>query len=145
MLSLDKHWCRNSCSKIGLATSQEETYTRVILHCTHICETACIVTINGMWLFLMVPWVRLQYVIVVFPDQTHFLNTTHIQLNVGSHGTDMLFLLLKNAKDSSYSSAMLYDTGIGKHTKTFEGKDVEHRKAYKLCLSQLPISKGNLN
>ena len=24
-------------------------------------------------------------------------------------------------------------------------KDVEYRKAYKLCLTQLPISKGNLN
>ena len=63
----------------------------------HIRETACIATINVLWLFLMVPWVRLQYVIVVFPDQTHFLNTTHIQLNVESHDTDMLFLLLKNA------------------------------------------------
>ena len=33
----------------------------------------CIVTINGLWLFLFVPWVGLQYVIVVFPDHTHFL------------------------------------------------------------------------
>ena len=27
----------------------------------------CIVTINALWLFLRVPWVGLQYVIVVFP------------------------------------------------------------------------------
>ena len=39
----------------------------------------------------------------------------------------MLFLLLKNAKDSSYSSVILFDSGIG-HTykensiKSFEGK-----------------------
>ena len=31
----------------------------------------CIVTINIPWLFLMVPWIGLQYVIVVFPDHTH--------------------------------------------------------------------------
>ena len=30
----------------------------------------CIVTINVLWLFLTVPWVGLQYVIVVFPDHT---------------------------------------------------------------------------
>ena len=29
----------------------------------------CIVTISVMWLFLKVPWVGLQCVIVVFPDQ----------------------------------------------------------------------------
>ena len=35
----------------------------------------CIVTINVLCLFLTVPWVGLQYVIVVFPDHTylHFL------------------------------------------------------------------------
>ena len=31
----------------------------------------CIVTINVLWLFLAMPWVGLQCVIVVFPDQTH--------------------------------------------------------------------------
>ena len=31
----------------------------------------CIVTVNVLWLFLTVPWVDLQYVIVVFPDHTH--------------------------------------------------------------------------
>ena len=31
----------------------------------------CIVTINVLWLFLTVPRVGLQYVIVVFPDHTH--------------------------------------------------------------------------
>ena len=33
----------------------------------------CIITIAVLWLFLTVPWVGLQYVIVVFPDHTHFL------------------------------------------------------------------------
>ena len=31
----------------------------------------CIVAINVLWLFLTVPWVGLQCVIVVFPDHTH--------------------------------------------------------------------------
>ena len=31
----------------------------------------CIVTINVLWPVLTVPWVGLQYVIVVFPDHTH--------------------------------------------------------------------------
>ena len=33
----------------------------------------CFVTINALWLFLMVPWVGLQHVIVVFSDHTHLL------------------------------------------------------------------------
>ena len=33
----------------------------------------CIVTIHVLWLFLTVPWVVLQYVIVVFLDHTHLL------------------------------------------------------------------------
>ena len=33
----------------------------------------CIVTINVLWLFLTMPWVGLQSVIVVFPDHTHLL------------------------------------------------------------------------
>ena len=33
----------------------------------------CIVTISVLWLFLMVPWVGLECVIVVFPDHTHLL------------------------------------------------------------------------
>ena len=37
----------------------------------------CIVAINFMWLFLTVPWVGLQYLIVVFPDHTHILNDVH--------------------------------------------------------------------
>ena len=41
----------------------------------------CIVTINVMWLFLTVPWVGLQCVIVVFPDHTHFL-TAYYNMSV---------------------------------------------------------------
>ena len=33
----------------------------------------CIDTVNLLWLFLAVPWFRLQCVIVVFPDHTHLL------------------------------------------------------------------------
>ena len=32
----------------------------------------CFVSVKGVqWLFIMVPWVGLQYVIVVFPDHNH--------------------------------------------------------------------------
>ena len=33
----------------------------------------CLVTVNVLWLFLMVPWVDLQCVFVVFPDRTHLI------------------------------------------------------------------------
>ena len=33
----------------------------------------CLVTVNVLWLFLKVPWVGLQFLIVVIPDHTHFL------------------------------------------------------------------------
>ena len=32
----------------------------------------CLVSVNVLWLFLTVPWVGLQSVIVVFHDHTHF-------------------------------------------------------------------------
>ena len=34
----------------------------------------CLVTVNGLWLFLTVPWVGLQCVIVVLPDHTHLFD-----------------------------------------------------------------------
>ena len=33
----------------------------------------CLATVNVMWLFLTVPWVGLQCVIVIFPGHTHSL------------------------------------------------------------------------
>ena len=40
----------------------------------------CIVTINDLWLFLMVPWVDLQCVIALFPDYTHLLFSNKIRV-----------------------------------------------------------------
>ena len=37
----------------------------------------CIVTINVLWLFLVVPWVGLWCVIEVFPDHTHLFYAIH--------------------------------------------------------------------
>ena len=34
----------------------------------------CLLTVNVLCLFPMVPWVGLQGVIAVFPDNTHYLN-----------------------------------------------------------------------
>ena len=42
----------------------------------------CIITINVLWLFLMVPWVGLQYVIGVFTDHTHLLFNLIVSKNV---------------------------------------------------------------
>ena len=39
-----------------------------------------IVTVNVLWLFLMLPWVGLQCVSVVFPDHTHLLNQQPLNL-----------------------------------------------------------------
>ena len=46
------------------------------LICVHLSfAIRCTDTINVLWLFLMVPWVGLQFVIVVLPDHTRFLKT----------------------------------------------------------------------
>ena len=37
----------------------------------------CLVTVRVRWLFLAVPWVGLQFVIVVFPDHAHLLIGTN--------------------------------------------------------------------
>ena len=37
----------------------------------------CLVTVYVLWLFLTVPWVGLQCVIMVFPDHTHLLFGYH--------------------------------------------------------------------
>ena len=42
----------------------------------------CIVTIKVLWLSPTVPWVGLQYVIVVFPDHTHLLLNDKLQLRL---------------------------------------------------------------
>ena len=33
----------------------------------------CLVTVNVLWLFIMMAWIGLQYVIVFFPDHNHLL------------------------------------------------------------------------
>ena len=48
-----------------------------LLLLSHICS----VTINVLWLFLIVPWVGLQYVVVLFPDHTHLLFVHFRQLD----------------------------------------------------------------
>ena len=40
--------------------------------CFAFIANGCLVTVNAMWLFLTVPWVGLQCVIVVFPGHTYF-------------------------------------------------------------------------
>ena len=38
----------------------------------------CIVTVNVLWLFLTMPWVGLQCVIVEFPDHNHYFSVLSI-------------------------------------------------------------------
>ena len=44
----------------------------------------CLVTVHVLWLFLTVPWVGLQFVIVAFPDHSHFLFRSVLSLSIGS-------------------------------------------------------------
>ena len=48
-----------------ILTSKRELVVLLIL------SFGCLVTVNILWFFLMVPWVGLQCIIVVFPDHTH--------------------------------------------------------------------------
>ena len=61
-------------SSIGNQTfdgADDDDAAGVMIPLSHLCFAGD--SINVIWLFLAVPWVGLQYVIVVFPDHTHFL------------------------------------------------------------------------
>ena len=56
---------------------------------------SCFVTINALWLFLMVLLVGLQHVIVVFPDHTHLLSKPELfRLTILWHYVMHLYILL---------------------------------------------------
>ena len=52
----------------------------------------CLVT--DVWLFLAVPWICLQFVIVVFPDHTHYFHTMNsiriLQKLIVTHRTQQI-------------------------------------------------------
>ena len=50
-----------------ILTRKRELITLLLL------SFGCLLTVNVPWLFLTVPWVGLQCVIVVFPDHAHIL------------------------------------------------------------------------
>ena len=54
----------------------------------------CIVTLNVFRLFLAMPFVDQQYVIVVFPDHTHLLFNKHIILTYFLINTGVFFVLM---------------------------------------------------
>ena len=60
----------------------------------------CVVAIGVLWLFLAVPWVGLQYVIVLFPDHTHLLFAQYYKdLAVPKYkGYDNVFMKLCNLR-----------------------------------------------
>ena len=86
---------------IALATSQEEIYTRVLLHCMHICEMA--------------------------------LNPYLIRCLI--HDTDMLFLLLKNAKDSSLAESSCLTLALATHTKKIKSFDGKRGGSHEMLIS----------
>ena len=49
-----------------------------------------------VWLFLAVPWVCLQFVIVVFPDQTYLLFWMEEDLNCCNKIKTLLSIIIKN-------------------------------------------------
>ena len=53
-------------------------------------SSRCLVTVSGLWLFLTVPWVGLQCVILVFSDHTSLLFLT----NINNTSVRLLFVLL---------------------------------------------------
>ena len=70
----------------------------------------CIDTINVLWLFLTVPWVGLQCVIVVFTDYTHL-----ILLNFLYVGIRLCYLRLQRCANALCSERL---TKISKSCKT---------------------------
>ena len=52
----------------------------------------CIVTINVLWQFLTVPWVGLQYEIVVCPNHTHLLfSLCYMEVDIIRFGEGIIF------------------------------------------------------
>ena len=52
----------------------------------------CLVTVNVLYLFLMVTWVGLQFMTVVFPDHSHLRFKTLSENSGNFVSTDLLFL-----------------------------------------------------
>ena len=70
----------------------------------------CIVTINFLRLFLTVPWVGLQYLIVLFPDHTHFLlELCTLQFYSGG----AMVYLRKNIVFRSVRGSIVFQDGAG--------------------------------
>ena len=53
----------------------------------------CLVTVNVLKRFLLVPWVGLQFVIVVFPDQTPKAQTSSLRIGVSDQR--LCYLLIR--------------------------------------------------
>ena len=71
----------------------------------------CLVTVNVLWLFLMVPWAGLQCVIVVYPDHTYFLLKCWVRDKITQNS---LFILVyqtnvaRRQKVLNYSFVLIY-------------------------------------
>ena len=64
-------WCALLCDLSSFAiilTGKGELVAELLL------PFGCLVTVKVPWLFLMLPWVGLQFVNVVFPDHTPLLS-----------------------------------------------------------------------
>ena len=70
VLCLSLFWCALLCdlSSFAIILKRKRDLVALLL-----VSNGCLVTVYVLWLFLTVPWVGLQCVIVVFPDHTHLL------------------------------------------------------------------------
>ena len=71
VLCLSLFWCALLCTISSFAIILKRKRELVVLL---LLSYGCLVTVNVLWLFLTVPWVGLQCLVVVFPDHTHFLD-----------------------------------------------------------------------
>ena len=70
ILCLSLFWCASLyvLSRFAIMLTRKRELVALLL-----LSFECLVTVNDMWLFLTVPTVSLQFVIVVFPDHAQLL------------------------------------------------------------------------
>ena len=73
VLCLSLFWYALLCILSSFAIILKRERGLVAFLCFYCFTHVLIVTVNVLWLFLVVPWVCLQCVIVVFPNHTHLL------------------------------------------------------------------------
>ena len=79
ILRLSLYWCTLLCvlSSFAIILKRKGELFAILL-----LSYGCLVVVNVLWLFLTMPWVGLQCMIVVFYNYTHFLLLPYIGMVV---------------------------------------------------------------